>query len=155
MSYDLNYRLSLWKSIGIREKAQAVNREIANYVDVMIGNEEDFTACLGFEVEGMDEHLTNIETESFKGMIRNAVAAYPNFKVTATTLRTVKTATINDWGAICWHGGDSTKPAPREPRNHGPRRRRDSFASGLICGFLKFNDPQQPSNTAPPTSPTP
>ena len=48
VSYDLNYRASLWKSIGGKAKAQEVNRRLAPYVDVMLGNEEDFTAALGF-----------------------------------------------------------------------------------------------------------
>src|SRR5215469_7480182 len=87
VSYDLNYRPSLWKSIGGQKKAQEVNKEIAKYVDVMIGNEEDFTACLGFEVKGEDKNLSKIETEAFKAMIETAVKAYPNFKVAATTLR--------------------------------------------------------------------
>jgi 2-dehydro-3-deoxygluconokinase len=79
VSYDLNYRPSLWKSIGGKARAQEVNREIARHVDVMIGNEEDFTACLGFEVEGVDEHLGNLEVAAFQRMIEKAVAAYPNF----------------------------------------------------------------------------
>ena len=70
-----------------------MNREIARYVDVMIGNEEDFTACLGFEVKGADEHLLRIDVAAFKKMIETAVKAYPNFKVAATTLRAAKTAT--------------------------------------------------------------
>ena len=57
VSYDLNYRPSLWKAIGGVERAREVNRRIATHIDVMIGNEEDFTACLGFEVEGADENL--------------------------------------------------------------------------------------------------
>ena len=69
VSYDLNYRPSLWKSIGGIEKAQEVNRSIARNVDVMIGNEEDFTACLGFEVEGVDENISNIQVDKFKNMI--------------------------------------------------------------------------------------
>ncbi|MDV7398937.1 hypothetical protein RZS08_46445, partial [Arthrospira platensis SPKY1] len=105
VSYDLNYRPSLWKSIGGLKRAQEVNREIARYVDVMIGNEEDFTACLGFEVEGVDENISHIEVDAFKRMIEQAVKEFPNFKATATTLRAVKTATINDWSAICWHEG--------------------------------------------------
>src|SRR2546430_2303642 len=105
VSYDLNYRPSLWKSIGGQKKAQEVNREIAKNVDVMLGNEEDFTACLGFEVEGVDENISEIDVGSFKKMIEKAVKEFPNFKVTATTLRAVKSATINDWGAICWAGG--------------------------------------------------
>ena len=106
ISYDLNYRPSLWQSIGGKEKAQEVNRRLAQYVDVMIGNEEDFTACLGFEVEGLDENLSSLDVTNFKNMIEVAVAQFPNFKVTGTTLRTVKTASINDWGAICCANGE-------------------------------------------------
>src|SRR5947208_11759457 len=80
VSHDLNYRPSLWKSIGGQKKAQEVNREIAKYVDVMIGNEEDFTASLGFQVEGADEHLLHIDVTAFKKMIEAAVKTYPNFK---------------------------------------------------------------------------
>lgn len=141
VSYDLNYRPSLWKTIGGLEKAQEVNREIAKYVDVMIGNEEDFTASLGFEVEGVDHNLTNIELDAFKAMIETAVKAYPNFKVAATTLRGVKTATVNDWSAILWHDGEfheSRKYPDLEilDRVGGG----DSFASGVQFGFLEFND---------------
>src|SRR6266576_1361735 len=91
VSYDLNYRPSLWKSIGGQKRAQEVNREIAKCVDVMIGNEEDFTACLGFKVEGADEHLLHIDVTAFKKMIQTAVKTFPNFKATATTLRAAKT----------------------------------------------------------------
>src|SRR6266853_3568847 len=75
VSYDLNYRPSLWKSIGGQTRAQEVNREIAKYVDVMIGNEEDFTTCLGLPVEGADEHISKIEVTAFKKMIEKAVKA--------------------------------------------------------------------------------
>ncbi len=144
VSYDLNYRPSLWKSIGGLKKAQEVNREIAHYVDVMIGNEEDFTASLGFEVKGADHNLSTIETGAFKAMIETAVKAYPNFKVAATTLRRVITATKNDWSAILWHDGkfyESRKYDELEilDRVGGG----DSFASGLQFGFLEFNDPQK------------
>jgi len=143
VSYDLNYRPSLWKTIGGQKKAREVNREIARYVDVMIGNEEDFTASLGFEVKGADANLSHIETDAFKAMIETAVAAFPNFKVAATTLRKVITATKNDWGAILWHEGkfyDSRAYPGLEilDRVGGG----DSFASGLQFGFLSQNDPQ-------------
>lgn len=144
VSYDLNYRPSLWKSIGGQKKAQEVNRALAPFIDVMIGNEEDFTACLGFEVKGVDHNLANLETEAFQQMIQQAVAAFPNFKVVATTLRAVKSASVNDWGAICWAGGkfysaDTRKDLWILDRVGGG----DSFASGLIYGFLQFNDPQR------------
>jgi 2-dehydro-3-deoxygluconokinase len=143
VSYDLNYRPSLWKSIGGHAKCQEVNREIAKYVDVMIGNEEDFTACLGFEVEGVSEQIGNIQVESFKKMIATAVKAFPNFQATGTTLREVHTATVNDWSAICWHDGEfyESREYPRLEildRVGGG----DSFASGLVYGFLSANDPQ-------------
>ncbi len=137
VSYDLNYRPSLWKSIGGPEKAREVNRRIARNVDVMIGNEEDFTACLGLEVEGTDDNLTNLDTASFKKMISRAVGEYPNFKVVATTLRAVKSATVNDWGAICWAGGEFYEARHRPGLEIMDRvGGGDSFASGLIYGFL-------------------
>ena len=141
ISYDLNYRPSLWKSIGGSAKAQEVNREIAKYVDVMIGNEEDFTACLGFEIEGVDENLTNLEIDGFKNMIKKAVSAYPNFKVVATTLRGVKSATINDWGAISWANGEFYQSTHRPELEIFDRvGGGDSFASGLVYGLMTFND---------------
>ncbi len=144
ISYDLNYRPSLWKSIGGQKRAQEVNREIARSVDVMIGNEEDFTACLGFHVEGADEKLLHIDVTAFKQMIETAVKTFPNFKATATTLRAAKTATINDWAAIAWMNGkfyESRKYPDLEifDRVGGG----DSFASGFIYGLMTSGDPQQ------------
>jgi 2-dehydro-3-deoxygluconokinase len=142
VSYDLNYRPSLWKTIGGQARAQEVNREIAKYVDVMIGNEEDFTACLGFEVEGVDDNLTNLEIEGFKSMISKAVAEFPNFKVTGTTLRGVKTATVNDWGAICWADGEFYEATHRPDLEIMDRvGGGDSFASGFIYGLMILQDP--------------
>lgn len=143
VSYDLNYRPSLWNSIGGVEKAREVNREIARHVDVMIGNEEDFTACLGFEVEGLDENVTNIQVDAFKGMIGKVVAAYPNFKAVATTLRTVKSATVNSWGAVCWYDGQFYEATHRPDLEILDRvGGGDSFASGLIYGLMTSGDPQ-------------
>lgn len=144
ISYDLNYRPSLWKSIGGKEKAQEVNRRLAKYVDVMIGNEEDFTASLGFEVAGVDENLSNLELDGFKKMILEAVKAYPNFKVAATTLRTVKTATVNSWGAICYYRGEFHEAKHRADLEILDRvGGGDSFASGLIYGFLSTGDAKE------------
>ena len=143
VAYDLNYRASLWKSQGGKEAARRVNREIARYVDVMIGNEEDFTACLGFEVEGADEHLTHIETDSFKKMIQTAVAAFPNFKVAATTLRKATTATLNDWSALLYYQGELYQSMKRDNLEIYDRvGGGDGFASGLAYGFLEGKGPQ-------------
>ena len=124
VSYDLNYRPSLWKSIGGQKRAQAVNKEIAQYVDVMIGNEEDFTACLGFHVEGADEHLLHIDVTAFKKMIETAVKTYPNFKATATTLRANSSlaTSIGTTSLASWESAGCT-PAVSSPRSATPRRR--------------------------------
>lgn len=143
VSYDLNYRASLWKSIGGKAKAQEVNRRLAPYVDVMLGNEEDFTAALGFSVAGLDEHHSNLDSSGFKKMIEAVVREYPSMAVIATTLRNAKTATRNDWGALCYHSGQFYEASVRESLEIYDRvGGGDSFASGLIYGFLTGKDPQ-------------
>lgn len=143
VSYDLNYRDSLWKSIGGKKRAQEVNRELASYVDVMLGNEEDFTAALGFAVEGADENLSNLDPENFRRMIERVVAEYTGLKVVATTLRNASTATRNDWGAVCYCGGRMYSAVRRDGLEIYDRiGGGDSFASGLIYGFLTGRDPQ-------------
>ena len=142
VSYDLNYRASLWKSNGGKKQAQEVNRRIAPYVNVMLGNEEDFSAALGYEVPGMDEHHSTFEVDGFKQMIGKVVKDYP-FNVVATTLRKAKTATVNDWGAICYCHGKFYQAKNRENLEIFDRvGGGDSFASGLIYGFLSGKDPQ-------------
>ena len=142
VSYDLNYRESLWKGIGGKARAQHVNRRLAPSIDVMLGNEEDFTAALGFEVAGLDEHIANVEAESFKKMIETVRAEFP-FPVVATTLRKARTATVNDWGAICWCDGSFYQAKYRENLEIFDRvGGGDSFASGLIYGLLTGQGPQ-------------
>lgn len=142
VSYDLNYRPSLWQGIGGRTRAQEVNRELAHLVDVMIGNEEDFTACLGFEVEGLDANLSKLDTAAFERMIGDVTEAYPEFKVVATTLRQVRTATVNDWGAVAWSRDTGFVRSASRPgleildRVGGG----DSFASGLVFGLMEKQD---------------
>ena len=142
VSYDLNYRPSMWSAIGGLEKAREVNKEIAKYVDVMIGNEEDFTACLGFEIEGNDENLKTLNLDGYKKMINEAAKTYPNFKAVATTLRTVKTATVNDWSAIMWADGEIYKANDYKDLEILDRvGGGDSFASGLVYGLIMGCDP--------------
>ena len=143
VSYDLNYRESLWKGIGGVNRAREVNRGLAQYVDVMLGNEEDFSAALGFALENVDESFSKLDPESFKRMIEVAVRTYPNFAVVATTLRNAKTATRNDWGAICFVDGQHYEAQTREDLEIFDRvGGGDSFASGLIYGFLADKDPK-------------
>lgn len=143
VSYDLNYRPSLWQSIGGKERAREVNRELAPLVDVMLGNEEDFTAALGFEVEGLDENLSALDVRNFQRMIETARTAFPTFKVVATTLRNARTASVNDWAAVLHHGDDLFVSRRYEGLEILDRvGGGDSFASGLVYGFLAGKDPQ-------------
>src|ERR1019366_131675 len=142
VSYDLNYRDSLWASFGGKKQAQLVNRRIAPFVDVVLGNEEDFSAELGYEIPGMDESLSNFHVDGFKSMIEKVVKDFP-FSVVATTLRKAKTATINDWDAICYCAGRFYEARHRENLEILDRvGGGDSFAAGLIYGFLEGKDPQ-------------
>ena len=143
VSYDLNYRASLWKSIGGKKRAQEVNRELAQHVDVMLGNEEDFTAALGFEVEGLDEHLSALDPANFRKMIEQATKAFPNFKAVATTLRNARTASVNDWAAVLYADGQLYRSRPYDGLEIWDRvGGGDSFASGLVYGLLSGKGPQ-------------
>jgi 2-dehydro-3-deoxygluconokinase len=142
-SYDLNFRSSLWRAYGGKSRCQQVNRKLAPFIDVMLGNEEDFTACLGLEVEGVDEQLKSLPIESYTSMIERATREFPNFTTIATTLRAVKSATINDWGALCWHQGRIYEATYRENLEIFDRvGGGDSFASGLIFGLMATGDAQ-------------
>jgi len=142
VSYDLNYRESLWKSFGGKKRAQEINRKLARQVDVMLGNEEDFSAALGYELSGTDENLSSLDVHSFERMIETVVKDFP-FEVVATTLRNAKTATRNGWGAICYCDGKFHRAIDRPDLEILDRvGGGDSFASGLIYGFLSGKDAQ-------------
>ena len=144
ISYDLNYRPSLWRAIGGQERAREVNRAVAPLVDVMLGNEEDFSAALGFEVAGVDHNLSVLDPERFGAMMAQVAAAYPNIRVVGTTLRAVLSASRNDWSAVCWHDGVLYRSVARPGLEILDRvGGGDSFASGLIYGLLSGHDLQQ------------
>ncbi len=144
VSYDLNYRPSLWRSIGGQDRAREVNRAVAPLVDVMLGNEEDFSAALGFEVAGLDEHLSALDPERFGAMMEQVAVAYPNIRVVATTLRAVVSASRNDWSAVAWADGGLCRSVPRPGLEILDRvGGGDSFASGLIYGLMAGFDLQQ------------
>lgn len=137
VSYDLNYRESLWKGIGGAERARTVNRGLARHVDVMLGNEEDFTAALGFAVEGIGDGYTKLDARSYQQMIESVVREYPNLSVVATTLRVAKSTSVNDWGALCYSDGRLAQARTRHDLAIYDRiGGGDSFASGLIYGLL-------------------
>jgi 2-dehydro-3-deoxygluconokinase len=144
VSYDLNYRPSLWQHRGGRQRAVEVNRELAGHVDVMIGNEEDFTAALGFEVPELDHEMSRIDPAAFKAMIGQVTAAFPDLSVVATTLRNAKTASVNDWGAVLWTEGQFHEARLREDLGIYDRvGGGDGFASGMAWAFLDGRGPQE------------
>ncbi len=142
VSYDLNYRDSLWRSIGGQARAREVNRALMPMVDVLFGNEEDFSAALGFELEGIDNRFAALPTDAFRAMIAQVIAAFPNITTVATTLRTARSANVNGWGAICYHAGQFYEVAQRDVEILDRVGGGDSFASGFIYGLLAGKDPQ-------------
>jgi 2-dehydro-3-deoxygluconokinase len=140
VSYDLNYRPSIWRCNGGLARAQEVNLEIAKHVDVMV----DFTACLGFKCNNNGPGIAELSQSEYKQMILDGLQDFPHLKVAANTRRNIITASKNDWSALLWHDGhfyDSRFYPELEilDRVGGG----DSFASGLMFGFLEFNDPQK------------
>jgi 2-dehydro-3-deoxygluconokinase len=136
VSYDLNYRDSLWKSIGGKPKAQEVNRELVRKVDLLFGNEEDFSAMLGVEPKGVSEEFTELPVAAYEEMLREVAALYPNLKLIASTLRTASTASRNDWGAIALYEHKIVHVPQRGIDIYDRVGGGDSFASGLIYGLL-------------------
>jgi 2-dehydro-3-deoxygluconokinase len=136
VSYDLNYRESLWKAIGGKVKAQEVNRELVRKVDVLFGNEEDFSAVLGVKMEGVSDSFDELPIASYEKMLRELAGVYPNLKVIASTLRTAHSASRNAWGAIALHGSEIVLVPQRDVEILDRVGGGDSFASGLIYGLM-------------------
>jgi 2-dehydro-3-deoxygluconokinase len=139
VSYDLNYRPSIWREQGGQARAQDVNRRLVGLVDVLFGNEEDFTSALGFEVDGVDDSLTALDPQQFESMISSVTEAFPQLAVVATTLREVHSASVNDWGAVAWSRSEGFARATnrRELAILDRVGGGDSFASGLVFGLLE------------------
>lgn len=144
VSYDLNYRAGLWKVQGGRERAVEVNRRLAPYIDVMLGNEEDFSAALGFELEDHDPDLADLDPANFTRMITRVLEAFPDTAMIATTLRRATTANVNDWGAILHADGVFHRSRTREGLEIFDRvGGGDGFASGLIYATLAGKPPAE------------
>lgn len=140
VSYDLNFRSKLWSAAA----AQKATKSLVPYIDCLIGNEEDFQKVLGFEVEGVDDQLSALDTSAYKRMVEKVVKAYPNVKVVGTTLREVKSGLVNNWSAILWHDGQfyesrAYRDLEIEDRVGGG----DGFSSGFAYGFLNGRSPQE------------
>ncbi len=128
--------------MGGKSRAQEMNRRLAPLVDVLIGNEEDFSAALGFEIEGADANLTQLDIESFRRMMKRVAGEF-SVPVVATTLRQAITATRNDWGAIAYIDGSFYEATPRKDLEIYDRvGGGDAFVSGMVYGFLSGQSPQ-------------
>ncbi len=136
VSFDLNYRDSLWRSIGGKAKAQEVNRALVRKVDLLLGNEEDFSAMLGVEIKGVSEDFAELPIAGYEEMLREVAAAYPNLKLIASTLRTAQSASRNAWGAIALYQGNIVHVPQQMIDIYDRVGGGDSFASGLIYGML-------------------
>lgn len=136
VSYDLNYRDSLWKSIGGKTRAQEVNRALVSKVDLLLGNEEDFSAMLGVEIKGVGEDFAELPIAGYEEMLREVAAAYPNLRLIASTLRTAHTASRNAWGAIALYQDQIVYVPQHEVDILDRVGGGDSFASGLVYGML-------------------
>lgn len=140
VSYDLNFRSKLWSS----QRAQEVTKDLVKNVDCLIGNEEDFQKVLGFEVEGIDENLSDLPIENYKRMVLRVVETYPNVKVVGTTLREVKSGLVNNWSAILYADGQFYESRRFENLEIEDRvGGGDGFSSGFAYGFLNGMTPQE------------
>lgn len=140
VSYDLNFRSKLWSS----KKAIETTKRLAPYIDVLIGNEEDFQKVLGFEVEGADEDLKSLPIDGYKKMVEKVVKAYPHIKAVGTTLREVVSGLVNNWSAIMYYDGvfyESRKYMNLEIEDRVGGG--DGFCSGFIYGLLHDMTPQE------------
>jgi 2-dehydro-3-deoxygluconokinase len=140
-SYDLNYRPSLWAAVGGPPRAAQVNRELIENVDVLLGNEEDLSVGLGYELEGVDENLTELDPEAYRQLLRVVLDRQPSLSIVATTLRQVKSASVNDWSAVChtrsgFYRGPWMDNVAIFDRVGGG----DSFASGFFYGLMTDTD---------------
>jgi 2-dehydro-3-deoxygluconokinase len=142
VSYDLNYRESLWRRLGGKPAAQTVNRALLPFIDVLFGNEEDFIAALGFEVEGTDGDYRHLDTTQFRKMILKLVAQFSNIRSVATTLRTAESASRNGWGAILYHEGEFYEVPQNDTEILDRVGGGDSFAAGVIYGLCQNKEPQ-------------
>lgn len=136
VSYDLNYRPSLWAAVGGPERAAAINRELVELTDVLLGNEEDLSLALGFEAD-IDPDLLRLDPDTYTGLLEQVLHAYPNLRLAASTLRQARTATVNDWGAVCRTRSGSCIGTWMEGVEIFDRvGGGDAFASGLFYGLM-------------------
>lgn len=144
VSYDLNYRASLWRALGGQRRAREVTSALIGDVDVLLGNEEDFGACLDIPSPPLDAAAEQpLDTGPFRAVVTEVARRFPAIKVIASSLRAVRTASENDWGAIVFVDGQIHEATVR-PRLQILDRvgGGDGVAAGLIYGLMSGLGPQ-------------
>ncbi|HKU39774.1 MAG TPA: sugar kinase [Polyangiales bacterium] len=129
VSYDLNYRESLWRNAGGSARAQQVNGSLLAHVDVLFGNEADFSAALGCSAEGSDR----------RGLLRAVAKEYPRLRT--LVLRVSGSGHGRGWSALAYSDGEFYEAAPRDVEILDRIGGGDSFASGFVYGMLNDKGP--------------
>ena len=117
--------------------AAEVNQRLVDLVDVLLGNEEDFSVGLGYELGGPTPSCSRSTPTPTEGLLREVLERNPELSIVASTLREARTATINDWSAVC-RTRSGASPARGWTRLEILDRvgGGDSFASGFFYGLL-------------------
>ena len=134
VSYDLNYRASLWSSHPDPDAARRVNREIAGLVDVLVGDEYAYASCLG--IETADRRRDPADSRPFDALAGRLAAELPNVQVFAATLRDPVSASVNRWGGVLWIDGKRHETPVTEVAVLDRVGGGDGFVSGLAYAFM-------------------
>jgi 2-dehydro-3-deoxygluconokinase len=136
VSYDLNYRPSLWQELGGAPRAAEVNRDLVSEADVLLGVGGDPRQALGQDLAYAD-HSADFVPDVYRDVLACVMERHPNLQLIATSVRRVRSASLNDWGAVA----QSKAKFVVGPRlDHLEVLDRvgggDSFASGFIYALL-------------------
>lgn len=140
VSFDMNYRPSLWKALPDQNAQNQTLRNIVKNVDLLIAGPDDLTKRLGVPTpkSGMNDD------KYFSALLASAEKMYPNLKIIACTRRKVITATKNDWSALLWSNGKMYKSKEyKELEIYDRVGGGDAFAAGLIYGLTEYKNEQK------------
>ena len=142
VSFDLNFREKLWKVYGGADHAVETIGRIMEFVDVLVGNEEDLQKGLG--IPGPEvEAKSKLDPSAFFGMMENVLKKHPHVKAVATTLREVHSTNRHSWSAVTWLDG-KTYQAPTMGLDVVDRvGGGDGFAAGFFYGLLSGASPDE------------
>lgn len=137
VSFDLNYRASLWNSLADPDALRRAQAEIAGLSDVIFGDPAGFETCLGFAAPGVEAGRPPLDTANFEALAAASADAFPNLKVLASTLRHAHTANRNSWSAVLWADGKIWRAETRNDLDiHDRVGGGDAFAAGVAYAAL-------------------